>query len=90
MAGFSVFVCMQPDKLTMATAKSTVFDHFEMPESTEGTYKAKCKYCSLLISARGKTTSNLLTHIKVIMFSSCTNYNDSMYTIIMIIINNDI
>ena len=43
----------------MAT-KSVVHDHFDgIPENRTGTYKAKCKHCD------GKTTSNLVTHLKV-------------------------
>lgn len=52
-------------------AKSQVFEHFEMPDDshdTSGKYKAKCKHCHQFISGVGKTTSNLMTHLKVIIF----------------------
>ena len=43
---------------------SVVFSHFELPSDVTGKYKAKCNHCSLYISSSGKTTSNLLTHLK--------------------------
>ena len=49
----------------MAT-KSVVHDHFDgIPENHTGTYKAKCKHCDAELSGHGKTTSNLVTHLKV-------------------------
>ena len=49
----------------MAT-KSVVYDHFDgIPENRTGTYKAKCKHCDAELSGHGKTTSNLVTHLKV-------------------------
>jgi hypothetical protein len=42
-------------------------EHYEIPPDfpSEGTVKAKCKYCHLLISGNAQTTSNFSTHIKV-------------------------
>ena len=50
----------------MAT-KSVIYDHFEgiPPDNRVGTYKAKCKHCNAELSGHGKTTSNLVTHLKV-------------------------
>ena len=50
-------------------AKSSVYEHYDIPDDgKEGTYKAKCKYCSIPIPARGKTMSNLVTHVNVNSF----------------------
>ena len=49
----------------MDSKSSAIHDHYEMPECLKGTFKAKCKYCPTSISATGKTTSNLITHMKV-------------------------
>jgi hypothetical protein len=53
----------------MESAKSSsIYDHYNLPEDAEcmkGKFKAKCKYCPMSISATGKTTSNLITHMKV-------------------------
>ena len=38
--------------------------HFELPSDVIGKYKAKCNHSCLYISISGKTTSNLLTHLK--------------------------
>ena len=49
-------------------AKSNVYKHYDiLDHGKEGTYKAKCKCYSISISARGKTKSNLVTHIKVLI-----------------------
>ena len=52
-------------KLIDMSAKSAVYKHSEFLESTEGAHKAKSKYRFSLISAKAKTTSNLVTHLKV-------------------------
>ena len=49
-------------------AKSSVYVHYDIPDDgKEGTYKAKYKYCAISISAKGKTMSNWVTHIKVLI-----------------------
>ena len=49
----------------MATKQtSVVFSHFELPSDVTGKYEAKCNHSCLYISISGKTTSNLLTHLK--------------------------
>ena len=44
---------------------SKLYNYFELPKNIEGNYQAKCKICSNLISASGKTCSNLKSHLKV-------------------------
>ena len=44
---------------------SKLYNYFELPKNIERNYQAKCKICSRLISAPGKTCSNLTTHLKV-------------------------
>lgn len=52
--------------LMMATkAASRYATHFDIPKDTTGKYKAKCKYCCMMVSSAGTTTSNLLLHLKV-------------------------
>ena len=49
--------------------KSPVLSHSYGPVEAEkpGTYQARCKHCTTTVNVRmkGKTTSNLLTHLKV-------------------------
>ena len=50
----------------MAT-RSPAFNHFTKPvEVEEGKeiFKAKCKHCSKEVSIKGKSSSNLITHLK--------------------------
>lgn len=47
---------------------SALKQHFVFPDETPTpgtTVKANCKYCKSYISWNGKTTSNLVTHLKV-------------------------
>lgn len=50
----------------MAT-HSRVLNYFNGPKkgSAVGLFKHKCKHCDSEISVKGRTTSNLLTHLKV-------------------------
>ena len=46
--------------------KSVVYDHFEaILDNRVGTYKAKCKRCNAELLGHGKTTSTLVTYLKV-------------------------
>ena len=50
--------------------KSPVLSHFYDPVEAEkpGTFQARCKHCTTTpvnVRMKGKTTSNLLTHLKV-------------------------
>ena len=49
----------------MAT-KSPGLSHFHplIEGSTPGNFKARCKHSDVEVSATGKTTSNLITHLK--------------------------
>ena len=52
--------------LKMASKPSSVvLSHFNIPDNRTECYKAQCKYCEESISATGKTTLNLLVHLKV-------------------------
>ncbi len=49
-------------------SRSPVFDHFLQPSessSSTGIVKVKCKHCDREVSTKGKSTSNLITHLKV-------------------------
>ena len=49
-----------------------VFEHYEVPEGVEGTFRAKWKHCKnpeVTISGSTKSTSNFLLHLKVNMKS---------------------
>ncbi|XP_041371558.1 zinc finger BED domain-containing protein 4-like [Gigantopelta aegis] len=68
-------------------SKSIVHTHFEnIPENPTGSYKATCKLCRCHISAMGKTTSNLITHLKrnhagqLKQVSSSTQHKQTMPT----------
>ncbi|XP_022251141.1 uncharacterized protein LOC111087734 [Limulus polyphemus] len=43
---------------------SVVHEHFIRPTARSGHIKGKCKYCEWTISTSGKTTYNLLNHLK--------------------------
>lgn len=62
-------------------AKSPALDHFREYRQTgkEGKYKVPCKHCDMVIAVTGKTTSNLLTHLKV---SSTSMHTDKYDTIL--------
>ena len=42
-----------------------VFEHYEVPEGVEGTFRAICKHCQAKISGSTKATSNFILHLKV-------------------------
>ena len=54
----------------MATSKSVpvVFGHFEVPENVEGSFKAKCKHCSVCI------TKNTISETYEYLYFSICNY----------------
>ena len=61
---------------------SKVFVHFEIPEQHGENYKATCAYCNVGISVTGKTTSNMMTHLKS-KSSQSQNYFIEPYTMNM-------
>ena len=42
---------------------SAVFKHFDLPPSTDGHFKAKCKYCTKELSGTTKFTTNWWKHL---------------------------
>ena len=58
-----------PDIFKMpASKRSSVFDHYDVPSDIlSGSFKAKCKHCTKEMKGSGKSTRNLLNHIKVII-----------------------
>ena len=53
--------------------RAIVWNHYEKPASTLGTFKAKCNYCFKHITGKDGSTSNLLTHIRVSDFFLTTD-----------------
>ena len=75
-------ICKSHFKDKMAvSAKSTVrlrspvFNHFLEPVQADhvGIFKTKCKHCDNDVSMKGKSTSNLITHLKVYRILYCIN-----------------
>ena len=57
-------LCVTSD--TMASkSQSVILSHFDIPQSQNGNFQAKCKHCSQLIKGSSKATSNFVTHLKV-------------------------
>ena len=65
--GFSKFISCSFTVYTEYGSKLVGHFHLKnMLETASGSYKATCKHSNMLIFARGKATSNLLTIPKII------------------------
>ena len=64
--------------------RSPIFSHFEKFEetSTPTIFRAQFKYYELQVSVKGKTTSNLLTHLMV-----CYFHYQFLYTFTTVVFN---
>ena len=69
-----------------------LFIEFDIPQSVDGNFKAKCKHCTAIISVSTKAYSNLLGHLLVSLFSVCqkkVKHNRVKYvTLVMLVFYN--
>ena len=49
-------------KMSASESVPVVFDHIDVPEFVEGTFRVKCKHCQTLISGSTKATSNAISN----------------------------
>ena len=63
---FSLLLLWRQHSSQAMATQSPVFEHFHEPVGTaNGISKPKCKRCDNEVSMKGKSTSNLITHLKV-------------------------
>jgi hypothetical protein len=61
-------VAVAPDISIVMASHSPAFYHFHEPIGVgNGIFKGKCKHCDQEVSMKGKSTSNLITHLKVLV-----------------------